>query len=64
MIAVLREVLHVCCMTIAVLCGIAALTIAAAIISNKAPDPQTWMAVVFFTAIGIASWIVGRAVRT
>jgi hypothetical protein len=43
------------------MCGIAALTIAVAIVTNKLPDSQAWMAVVFFTAVGVAAWIAGRA---
>lgn len=58
---VLREVLYLCCMAIAFLCGIAAVTIAVAILANKLQDPQPWMAVAFFSAIGVASWIAGRA---
>lgn len=64
MIAVLREVLYLCCMAAAFLCGIAAVTVALAIVTNNLPDPQAWMAVVFFLATGVASWIAGRAVRT
>ena len=62
MIAYLRTVLYVCCMVIAAMCGIAALTIAAAIVTKKLPDPQAWMAVVFFAAAGGAAWTAGRAV--
>ncbi|SHN84049.1 hypothetical protein [Bradyrhizobium erythrophlei] len=53
----LREVLFLCCMVIASVCGIAALTIVLAIATNKLTDPQAWMAVVFFAAVGILdSW--------
>ena len=53
----LREVLVLCCMVIASVCGIAALTIVLAIAANKLTDPQAWMAVVFFAAVGILdSW--------
>jgi hypothetical protein len=64
-IIVLREVLHLCCMGTAYLCGIAVVAIALAIVANKLPDdPQAWMAAVFFAAIGVASWIAGRAVKS
>lgn len=63
MIVVLREVLYLCCMAIAFLCGIAAVTVALAILTNKLPDPQAWTAVVFFVAVGCASWIVSRAAK-
>jgi hypothetical protein len=63
-IAVLREILHVCCMAIAFLCGIAVVTIALAIAANKLQEPLAWKAVLFFAATGIASWIAGRAAKT
>ena len=50
-------------MAIAVLCGIAAVTIGVAIISNKLSDPHAWLAAVFFAAIGVASWIADNAAR-
>jgi hypothetical protein len=61
MIAGLAKILYGCCLAIAFMCGIAALTIAVAIVTNKLSDPQAWMAVVFFTAVGSAAWIAGRA---
>ena len=63
MIAVIREILYLCCTAIAILCGIVAATIAVAIVANKISDPQAWTAVVFFVAIGGASWIAARAAR-
>ena len=62
MTAYLRTVLYLCCRVIALMCGIAALTITVAIVTDKLPDPQAWMAVVF-TAAGGAAWTVGRAAR-
>jgi hypothetical protein len=60
--AFFRAVLYRCCMAIAFMCGIAALTITVAIVANKLPeDPQAWMAAVFFAAVGGATWIAGRA---
>ena len=61
MTAVLRKILSMCCMALAFLSGIAAVTIAVAIAANKLPDQQAWTAVVFFVAAGAASWIAGRA---
>ena len=63
MIAFLRTVLYQGCLVLALMCGIAALTITVAIITNKLPDPQAWMSVVFFAAVGGAAWIAGRAAR-
>jgi hypothetical protein len=61
MIAFLRIVLYWRCMALALMSGMAALTIAVATVTNKLPDPQAWMAVAFFAAAGGASWIAGRA---
>ena len=61
--AFLREVFYICCMVIAVVSEIAAVTIAVAIVANKLPDPQAWMAVMFFAAAGGAAWTAGRAAR-
>jgi hypothetical protein len=55
--ASLREVLFVCSMVVALVSGIAAATIAVAIVTNKLPDSQAWMSVVFFAAVGVAAWI-------
>ncbi len=63
MIARLRMVLYRCGLTIAIMSGIAALTILAAIVTNKLPDSEAWMAVVFFAAVGVFSWMAGRAVK-
>ena len=60
--AFFRAVLYRCCMVIAFMCGIAALTITVAIVANKLPeDPQAWMAAVFFAAVGTAALIAGSA---
>lgn len=63
MIPFLRTALYWCCMAIALMSGIAALTIAVAIVTNKLPDPHAWTAVVFFAMVGVVAWVVGRAAR-
>ena len=63
MIGGLVKILYWCRLAIALMCGIAALTITVAIVTNKLPDSQAWMAAVFFAAVGSAAWIVGCAVR-
>ena len=50
-------------MTIAFVCGIAALTILTALLANNLQDPQAWTAVVFFVAAGSCAWAVGCAAR-
>jgi uncharacterized membrane protein (DUF441 family) len=61
--AFLRELFFICCMVIAVVSEIAAATITVAIVTNKLPDSQAWMAVAFFAAIGCVAWIAGSAAR-
>jgi len=61
MIARLRMVLYRCGMAISFMCGIAALTILAALVTNKLSDSEAWIAVVFFAVVGGFSWMVGRA---
>jgi hypothetical protein len=48
-------------MVIALVSAIAAATIAVAIVTDKLPDSQAWMAVVFFVAVGTAALIAGSA---
>jgi hypothetical protein len=57
----LRMILYWCCMAIALMSALAALTITVAIVTNKLADPQSWMAVVFFAAVGVAAGIAGHA---
>jgi len=63
MIARLRMVLYRCGLAVAFMCGIAALTILAAIVTNKLPDSEAWMAVVFFAAVGSLSWMASRVAK-
>jgi hypothetical protein len=55
--------LYRCSVAIAFMCGIAALTILAALVTNKLSDSEAWIAVVFFAVVGGFSWMVGRAAR-
>jgi hypothetical protein len=61
MIGGLVKILYWCCMAIALMSGIAALTITVAIAANRLPDSQAWMAAVFFAAVGGAALIAGSA---
>jgi hypothetical protein len=63
MMAHLRIFLYGCALAIALMCGIAALTILAAIVTHKLSDSEAWTAVVFFAVVGVLSWASGRAVR-
>ena len=63
MIGGLVKILYWCCLAIAFMCGIAALTITAAIVTTNLPYPHARMAVVFFTVAGGTAWTAGRAAR-
>jgi hypothetical protein len=63
MIAHLRMLIYGWSLAIAFMCGIAAFTILAAIVTHKLSDSEAWTAVVFFAVVGILSWAAGRAVR-
>jgi len=63
MIARLGTVLYWCGLVIASLCEIAALTILAAIITNRLSDPEAWTAAMFFAVVGGFSWLAGRAAK-
>jgi arginine exporter protein ArgO len=55
--------LYLCGLAIASMCWLAALTILAAIVTNRLPDSEAWIAVVFFAAAGGLSWMAGRAAK-
>jgi hypothetical protein len=63
MIARFGMVLYRCGLVIAFLCGLAALTILAAILTNKLPDSEAWIAAVSFAVVGGLSWLAGRAAK-
>jgi hypothetical protein len=48
-------------LAIALMCGLAAVTISAAIVTGKLTDPETWMTAVFLAAVGCLSWLLSRA---
>jgi hypothetical protein len=56
-------ILDWCSLAIAFACWIAALTIVAAILTNKLADSGAWIAVVSFVAIGALFWLAGRAAK-
>ena len=64
MMARFGKVLYWCGLAIAFVCWIAALTILAAIVTDKLSDSGAWMAVVFFVAVGISCWLVGRTAKS
>ena len=64
MMARFGKVLYWCGLAIAFICWIAALTILAAIVTDKLADSGAWMAVVFFVAVGSFCWLVGRTAKS
>jgi len=63
MMSRLGMVLYQCGVAIALMCGIAVLTILAAIATNKSSDLGTWTAVVFFTVVGVFFWMASRVAK-
>ena len=51
-----------CSLAIAFACLIAAIIILMAIIQGKPSGSEAWMAVVFFAAVGVSSWMANRVV--
>jgi hypothetical protein len=49
---------------IAFTCGMAALTILVAIVTNKISDSGDWIAAVFFAAVGCLCWLAGGAAKS
>jgi hypothetical protein len=64
MMARFGMVLYWCCLAIASMCGIAACTIVAAIVTNKLSDSEAWLAAVFFAVVGGFSWLAGRTAKS
>jgi ABC-type uncharacterized transport system permease subunit len=56
-------ILYWCGLAIACVCAIAALTILAAILTNKLSDPQAWIGAMFFLAAAGLAWLAGRAAK-
>jgi uncharacterized membrane protein YdcZ (DUF606 family) len=63
MMPFLRTLIYRCCSAIAFLSGIAALTIIAAIATNKLTDPEDWVAALFFIVAGAAALLVATVAR-
>jgi hypothetical protein len=64
MMARFGKVLYWCGLATAFICWIAALTILAAIVTDKLSDSGAWMAVVFFAVFGGIAWVAGHAARS
>ena len=45
------------------MCGIAAITISAALVTGKLTDPEDWTTAVLIAALGVASWLLCRAAK-
>jgi hypothetical protein len=64
MMARLGMIVYWVSLAITFLCEIAALTILVAIVTNRLPDSEAWMAVWFFAVIGGVSWLVAGAAKS
>jgi hypothetical protein len=54
-------VVYLISLAMAWMCGLAAITISAAIVTGKLTDPEAWMTAVFLAAVGCLSWFLCRA---
>jgi hypothetical protein len=61
MIRLLWIVVYLFSLAIALMCGLAAITILAAIVTGKLADPEAWKTAVFLAAIGCLLWFLSRA---
>jgi hypothetical protein len=43
------------------MCGLAVVTISAAIVTGMLADPEAWITTVFLAAVGCLSWFLCRA---
>jgi hypothetical protein len=64
MIARFGIIIYWCGLAIACMCMLAALTIAAAILTDKLADSGAWIAAGSFVLIGGLSWLAGRAAKS
>jgi hypothetical protein len=61
MVRLLWIVVYLISLTIALMCGLAAITISAAIVTGKLNDPEAWVTAVFLAAVGCLSVFLCRA---
>ena len=54
-------VVYLISLAIVFMCGLAAITISAAIVTGKLTDPEAWITAVFLAAVGYLSWFLCRA---
>jgi hypothetical protein len=58
-----RIALYWCSLAITFICGIAAITITAAVESGKLADPEAWITAVLFAVVGVIFWLLCRSAR-
>ena len=56
-------VLNLISLALTLICGIAAITISAAILTGKLEDPEAWMAAVLLAVTGGVFWMICHATR-
>jgi hypothetical protein len=54
-------VVYLISLAMTLMCGLAAVTISAAIVTGKLTDPEAWITGVFLAAVGYLSWFLCRA---
>ena len=63
MLRIVLIVINLISLAITLMCGIAAITISAAIVTGRFADPDAWMTAVFLAAVGGLSWLLCRATK-
>jgi len=61
MVRFLWIVVYLISLAIALMCGLAAITISAAIVTGKLNNPEAWMTAVFLAAVSYLFWSLCRA---
>lgn len=62
-IRVVLIVVYLISLAVTLMCGIAAITISAALVTGKLTDPEDWTTAVLIAALGVASWLLCRAAK-
>ena len=63
MLRVVLITINLVSLAITLMCGIAATTISAAIVTGRLADPDAWITAVLLAALGGLSWLLCRATR-
>jgi hypothetical protein len=63
MLRLILIIVYLISLAISLMCGIAAITISAAIVTGKLADPESWTTAVLLAAVGVSFWLLCRAAK-